>query len=706
MCLEVIVQKKASRFFLVVAVVATTLVGVGINFVGVGAATLNQHQISTKASMWIDQHQSTLGISSHNLVTQRVIATRDGLATVRFGQVISGVPVLDSLVAVTLKTDGTFVSQTHTLSALTAASKPHLTSALAQQKIVLAFAKKIHTSPRNIIIREVKHVLVDPKITRNKQKLPSILWRATATNRKDILSSSAVYLSDSTGKLVSTVSLVENVTQPTYPSPLICDLQSSQPSSHFASEVSSGRVGGVQRKWVGQLSSYPLCEKSDPGRISNSSTAVKSVQETVSYYWNKLGVDIAAEQYLGNISPLANFGKNVSAKTYCDTNPADASCAAVISGFTNVCNYDSSSRSVECPMQNAYWVPWNSTDCHSGACSGIFFGAGYDVADDVVSHELTHGVTGGDSFSSGVCSSCDAGAISEALSDFFGEAVDLLNPSPNKTADPNWQMGEAISGGPFRNMAMTGATSPCATANGWVPIKQIDSTWNSTCDSHTNLGPADRFAWLISNGGTQNGIKVSPIGNAPWSSTGAYEACHADGDNCTAIVNMTRLAFQTLAKITANTSYSQFGTQLTAACNDLMQAKSNPFPASYCLQVKKALAATGISSLNLAFTTKPVTSKLRTAVTVAGKLTATNAVVASGVPLILQFRSITSSTWSTLSTMTTSNIGTVSASVKFPSTGSYRLATVSNSSIGKYLSPSVTVTVSLSAKALAMKKKK
>jgi hypothetical protein len=238
-----------------------------------------------------------------------------------------------------------------------------------------------------------------------------------------------------------------------------------------------------------------------------------------------------------------------------------------------------------------------------------------------------------------------------------------------------------------------------------VPIKQIDSTWNSTCDSHTNLGPADRFAWLVSNGGKQNGITVSPIGNAPWSSTGTYQTCNANGDNCTAIVNMTRLAFQTLAKINGNTSYSQFGTQLSSACNDLMQAKSDPFPANYCLQVKKALAATGISSLKLVITTKPVTAKLRTAVTVAGKLTATNLVAASGVPIVLQFRSNTASSWSTLTTMTTSTSGIVSASVKFPSSGSYRLATVSNSSVGKYLSPSVSVTVSLSTKALAMKKK-
>jgi hypothetical protein len=473
--------------------------------------------------------------------------------------------------------------------------------------------------------------------------------------------------------------------------PYVCDLQKTKPTARFAAYVSSKRIGKSVQKYIGRSSKYPLCENADPGRITKSSAvSVQAITETVNYFRNKIGVDIAGEQYLGNIAPYANFGKNLNAKTFCNKYPKSKYCVATISGYTNVCAYDSQSRDVECPLGNAFWVPWTTAECHSGVCSGIFFGAGYDKADDVVAHELAHGVTGSDAFPTGLCDTCDAGAISEALSDFFGEAVDQLNVRAKELPDVNWRVGEDIKGGPFRNMASVGTASPCRTTYAWVPIKQKDDTWDSKCDSHTNLGPANRFAWLVSNGGNQNGIDVTAIGTAPWSRNNVYQLCNSSGSNCTATVNMTRLAFQVMAKLNGNISYSDFGTALNQACIDLTNANKNPFPSSYCTSVRNALAATGITSLQISNVTR-VFNYTGAPTSISAQFGTASSIVGTAVPMQLQFRATGSQDWRALATETTNSSGIVNFSATFPSSGAYRIATVPSESVGTFTSSSYTI---------------
>ena len=69
--------------------------------------------------------------------------------------------------------------------------------------------------------------------------------------------------------------------------------------------------------------------------------------------------------------------------------------------------------SFNCPFANAFW---------NG--SQMVYGQGFASADDVVGHELTHGVT---DFESDLYYFGQSGAINESLSDVFGEFVDLTN---------------------------------------------------------------------------------------------------------------------------------------------------------------------------------------------------------------------------------------------------------------------------------------
>lgn len=684
----IVLSNRSLRSIFLLAVVSAVLLP-NLASTPATARAYSQKQLIEIAQGLVAQNSQDWHIDPTELRVAKVVATNDGLTTVRFTQTVSNVPVLNSLVAVTLLNDGTYLSHVRKISSSHGAFAPETEPSEVSKVALGAFGRHFKLAENSNSIVSAIAQIADPVLVDFVKGNPQLVWQVKIQNFNHPELVSSVFVGDESAKALA----IRRMSQAfdTFPLPYVCDLQKTKPTARFAADVSSKRIGNLVRKYIGKSPEYPLCENSDPARITKSSArSVKAITQTVNYFRNKIGVDIAAEQYLGNIAPYANFGKNLDAKVYCTKYPKSKYCVASISGYTNVCAYDPQDRSVECPLENAFWVPWTSTECHSGVCSGIFFGAGFDKANDVVAHELAHGVTGSDAFPTGLCDTCDAGAISEALSDFFGEAVDQLNAESNQAADPNWRMGEDINGGPFRNMAMVGSAKSCRTAFDWVPIKQIDDDWDSRCDSHTNLGPADRFAWLISNGGSQNGITVAPIGTAPWSANHTYQLCNTSGSNCTATVNMTRLAFQVLAKLDGNITYSDFGAAMNQACADLTNARKNPFPSSYCIQVRNALAATGITPLEFSNVTRVLTNTgMPTAIS--AQFGTSDSVVGSAVAMRIMFRPTGSQYWQTLDIENTNSSGIVNFSVTFPDTGTYRIATVPSESVGTYYSTSYTI---------------
>ena len=76
---------------------------------------------------------------------------------------------------------------------------------------------------------------------------------------------------------------------------------------------------------------------------------------------------------------------------------------------------------LECPdYDNAFW---NGTQ--------MAYGNGYAAGDDVVGHELTHGVT---DFSAHLFYYYQSGAINESLSDVMGEFIDQTERPPTRPA--------------------------------------------------------------------------------------------------------------------------------------------------------------------------------------------------------------------------------------------------------------------------------
>ena len=85
-----------------------------------------------------------------------------------------------------------------------------------------------------------------------------------------------------------------------------------------------------------------------------------------------------------------------------------------------------------CPWGNAQW---------NG--SQMVYGTGFASADDVVGHEMTHGVT---DHESRLFYYMQSGAINEAFSDIFGEFIDLGNGRGTDTPAVRWLLGEDLPG--------------------------------------------------------------------------------------------------------------------------------------------------------------------------------------------------------------------------------------------------------------------
>jgi Zn-dependent metalloprotease len=149
-----------------------------------------------------------------------------------------------------------------------------------------------------------------------------------------------------------------------------------------------------------------------------------------------------------------------------------------------------------CPLDNAFW---------NG--SQMYYGESYASADDVVGHELTHGVT---DFTSGLYYYYQSGAINESLSDVMGELVDLGNVTAADTSAVRWQIGEDLPIGAIRNMSNPpafGDPDRTGSAN-----YQLGTTEADNGGVHTNSGVNNKAAFLITDGGVFNGHTIVGIG--------------------------------------------------------------------------------------------------------------------------------------------------------------------------------------------------
>jgi Zn-dependent metalloprotease len=207
-----------------------------------------------------------------------------------------------------------------------------------------------------------------------------------------------------------------------------------------------------------------------------------------------------------------------------------------------------------CPFANAFW---------NGA--QMVYGDGFAAADDVVGHELTHGVTENESH---LFYYYQSGAINESFSDVWGEFIDLSNTSGTDTATTRWLLGEDVPGfGAIRDME-----NPPAFGD---PDRMLSSNYTanfSEDDSggvHTNSGVNNKAAYLMTDGGTFNGKTVTGLG----------------------ITKVAKIYYEAQANLlTSASDYQDLHSNLRQACTNL--TGTSGITSVDCAEVQDAVDAT------------------------------------------------------------------------------------------------------------------
>ena len=198
--------------------------------------------------------------------------------------------------------------------------------------------------------------------------------------------------------------------------------------------------------------------------ITDVDKAYDYAGDTYSFYFNHHGRDSLDDAGMGLISTVR----------YCD--PFDV-----------------------CPYSNAFWT---------GAPEyQMVYGEGFASGDDVVGHELTHGVT---NFESSLFYYYQSGAINESFSDVWGEFIDLENGVGDDSAGVRWLMGEDIPIGAIRSMKTPptyGDPDRMSSANYWTASSDNGGV-------HSNSGINNKAVYLMTDGASFNGFDVTGLGIA------------------------------------------------------------------------------------------------------------------------------------------------------------------------------------------------
>jgi len=188
------------------------------------------------------------------------------------------------------------------------------------------------------------------------------------------------------------------------------------------------------------------------------------------------------------------------------------------------------------------------------------------VVDDVVAHEMTHGVT---QYESALIYANQSGAINEAFSDIWGEWIDLSNNRGTDTAAVRWLIGEDASIGAIRDMKNPPAFSDPDRMGS--PYYYVGSSDNGGV--HSNSGVGNKAAYLITDGATFNGYTITGIG----------------------ITKAAKIFYKVQADIlTSSATYASFGSALATACDLLVGTHS--ITTADCTQVRNATYATEMVS--------------------------------------------------------------------------------------------------------------
>jgi bacillolysin len=425
------------------------------HFVGTAAnrpvqrpATLPRGATGTAAARaHLTAYGALFGISdqARQLRTERATALGKGQTAVRFQQLTGGVPVLGGELVVEVDSSGALVSINGETSRLSVPGAGAVSAARAQTVAVAATAKGRAVPARTLTASAPQAWVYDPSIlgAPGPQAAHGV-WRTEVTAAKGAPLRQLVLVDAVSGGVVLSVDQIATAQNRS-----VCDM---------------GNVELLTNTCPQALHPVVRTEVSGPAADAQVNSAFDLAGKTYDFYNNRFGRD-----------SINGAGMQiVSAVKFC---PQDGLPGASL-----------------CPYPNAYWDGKQMT-----------YGDGFANADDVVAHELTHGVT---QYTSNLLYYYESGAINESMSDIFGEFVDLGDGDAAEDPNDRWLLGEDLPIGAVRDMADPNAfDQPEKTSD---PL--WDSDWLDAGGVHTNSGVGNKAAELITDGGILDTTTVTGIG--------------------------------------------------------------------------------------------------------------------------------------------------------------------------------------------------
>jgi len=218
---------------------------------------------------------------------------------------------------------------------------------------------------------------------------------------------------------------------------------------------------------------------STPGEKVNGATAQWTVERAYDYFYSKYnrhGIDNNYQDVRVELNPTGDYFNNAG------WSPGASDYDMIIIGHTN---------------------PGNQ----------------YLAALDIIGHEFTHGVVASEA---DLIYEAEPGALNESFADIFGTMVEKYVEPTNW----NWILGNQVFDSiPFlRSMSNPHEYLQPSTY-------LTDFYWHDLTDSHdyygvhTNSGVQNHWFYLLSDGGSQNGVTVSAIGTDKAAKIAYYNLC-------------------------------------------------------------------------------------------------------------------------------------------------------------------------------------
>lgn len=444
---------------------------------------------------------------------------------VRYQQEVGGVPVLGGEVVVSLGADRAPQSVLAETSRLTSVPAAKVGEAAAQQTAVAAFTKAEGGDAAPSVTSLGRWVL-DPSVVSSG---PSAFGTRTGWRfelRRGVDERRMVIVDDATGSLLANADLVNHALRR-----VVCDNANTPRPPSNSDE-------------------FPCTDPATATRVEGGpATGITDVDQAydlggaVSNTYAGIGVDLTAL-----IGRQQADGTKALAQT------------------VRLCYTGTGG----CPYANAFW---NGEQ--------MYYGEGFASADDVVGHEMTHGVT---ERTSNLIYWGQSGAINESISDIMGEIVDHQYVTPSDSTPGNeWAIGEDVPGfedGGLRDVRdPTKFGNPDRTGSPLYVREDIYTDLFGYPDGdgvHSNSGVGNKTFYLISQGGAFNGVALAGI--------------DAGDKNLVKSAKLWLLVDQTLS---SGSDYADLGVVLQQSCATLQT--QGVMTAANCESVKLAVQATELA---------------------------------------------------------------------------------------------------------------